>query len=79
MSTKHYKRGVSPALDRSSRRSSCGRSGGEQLAFRAQRADPAQPAATQHRIKDESALLFIFFQFVEKVCLNCLNHFVAVT
>ena len=35
--------------------------------------------ATQHHIKDESALLFIFFQFVEKVCLNCLNHFVAVT
>ena len=32
-----------------------------------QRADPAQPAATLHRIKDESALLFIFFQFVEKV------------
>ena len=50
-----------------------------QLDLRAQRADPAQPAATQHRIKDESALLFIFFQFVEKVCLNCLNHFVAVT
>ena len=44
-----------------------------------QRADPAQPAATQHHIKDESALLFIFFQFVEKVCLNRLNHFVAVT
>ena len=49
MSTKNYKRGVSPALDRSSRRLSCGRSGGEQLAFRAQRAGPAQPAATLHR------------------------------
>ena len=37
------------------------------------------------RIREQTELLhlrrlrFIFFQFVEKVCLNCLDHFVAVT